>query len=398
MIRISERLLNLEESQTIGMARKARELKANGIDVINLSLGEPDFVTPEHIRNAAKKAIDEGFTFYTPVAGIPELKQAISHKFRTENGLDYAPEQIVASTGAKQSIMNVVLATVNPGDEVILFTPYWVSYKPMVEFAQGVPVLLTGPLEQQFKPTPAQLEAAITSKTKAIMFSSPCNPTGAVFSRSELEAIADVLRKYPEILVISDEIYELISFDGPHVSIGSLPGMLERTITVNGVSKGFAMTGWRLGYIGAPKPIADACDKVQGLFTSAPAGISQKAALEAIIADKSPSLAMREAFLERRNLVYAAMSNMQGLKCFNPGGAFYLFPDVSAFFGKISGDGTKINNAEDLCMYLLNDAHVSTVSGEPFGAPQCLRLSYAAGTEQLAKAMERISAALSKLN
>lgn len=394
---LSQRVQQLAESQTIGMAKLSRELASKGVDVINLSLGEPDFVTPSHIREAAKKAIDDGFTFYPPIAGYPELRKAISEKFRRENQLDYKPEQIVVSTGAKQSIANVVLCMINPGDEVVIPLPYWVSYIEIVKLAEGKTVAIHTTVEADFKMTAEQLEAAITPRTKLLIFSSPCNPTGSVYTREELEALAKVLERHPHVYILSDEIYEQINFLDKHQSIAQFPSVRDRVIIVNGVSKGYAMTGWRIGYIGAPKFIADACDKMQGQFTSAASSIAQKAAEAALVADNRPSLEMRDAFRRRRDLVIEGLKQIPGLRLNQPKGAFYVFPDISSFFGKSDGTHT-IRNATDLCMYLLNTAHVSVVTGEAFGAPGCFRLSYAASDEKLKEAVRRIGDALSRLN
>lgn len=394
MLHLADRLGRFNESQTIGMAKLGRELAAKGHDVINLSFGEPDFQTPEHIKLAAKTAIDEGYTFYTPVAGYPELRQAISRKFKRENNLDYAPDQIVVSVGAKHSIMNVVLCTVNPGDEVIIPMPYWVSYEAMVKLSEGVPVHIATSVESGFKITPAQLEAAITPKTSLFIFSSPCNPTGSLYSKDELEALVKIFEKYPHIYIISDEIYEHINFEGKHTSMASFASVQDRVITVNGVSKGFAMTGWRIGYIGASKEIAQACEKMQGQFTSGACSIAQRAAIAALDSDLTPTLQMRDAFLRRRDLVLEKMKEIPGFKTYIPGGAFYVFPDVTWYFGKTDGNIT-IQTSEDLCMYILNHAFVSLVPGEAFGDGKCLRFSYAAADEKLVEALDRIKNVLS---
>jgi len=386
----------MEESATIRMAQRARDLNAQGIHVINLSVGEPDFDTPENIKNAAKSALDQGVTHYTPVPGLMELRQAIAEKFKRDNALEYSAQQIVVSNGAKQSIANVCLSLLNPGDEVIIFSPFWVSYPEMVKMAEGVPVMVHAGIERDFKVAPEQLEAAITPKTKMLLFSSPCNPTGSVYTRHELEAIARVLEKHPDIVVVSDEIYEYINFGEKHFSIGSLPSMKDRTVTVNGFSKGFAMTGWRLGYIGAPGWLADACSKVQGQFTSGANAFSQKAAAHAVLHEIDSCHAMRDVFLTRRDLFLEKLRAIPGLKVNQPQGAFYVFPDVSAFFGKQYGDW-HINNADDLSEYLLAEAHVSLVSGIPFGAAECIRMSYANSEEELLQAADRIKLALSKL-
>jgi aspartate aminotransferase len=393
---LSDRVLKMEESATLRMAQLGREVKAQGHDVISLSLGEPDFDTPEHIKDAAKRALDAGATKYTPVPGTAELRKAVSDKFKRENGLDYAPEQIVVSTGAKQSIANVALALLNPGDEAIILAPFWVSYSAIVQVAEGVPVIVGAGIEDDYKVSADQIEAAITDRTKFILFSSPCNPTGSVYTAKELGAIAKMLAKYPDVYVVSDEIYEHINFTGAHASIGTFPEVADRTITVNGFSKGFAMTGWRLGYIGAPLHVAKACSKLQGQSTSGANSIAQAAGAHALNSSLEPSMKMKEAFARRRELMINGLEKIDGLRVNRPQGAFYIFPDVSAFFGKSSGDYT-INNSDDLAEYLLLEAHVATVTGAAFGAPTCLRISYAASEEQLTKAIERISEALGKL-
>ena len=394
---LSDRINKLEESATIAMAQKARELKAKGINVISLSLGEPDFKTPQHIQDAAKAAIDSGKSFgYSPVPGYPELRQAIADKLKRDNNLTYTPEQIVVSNGAKQSIANVMMCLLNPGDEVIVYSPYWVSYVELIKLAEGEPVLIKGTIENNFKATADQLKAAITPKTKAVIYSSPCNPTGAVFSRQEMEAIARVLSEHKNIMVIADEIYEYINFSGEHVSLAALPGMYEQTITVNGFSKGYAMTGWRLGYIAAPLWLAKACNKMQGQITSGANSIAQQAAITAINGDMEATKEMAAAYLRRRDLVLKLLSEIPGVKTYVPNGAFYIFPDISAFFGKSDGE-TTINDAEDLCMYILNNAHVSLVTGEAFGAPECIRLSFAASEEDLRTAISRMKEFLAKL-
>ena len=393
---LSKRITELTESQTLAMAARSRELMAKGIDVINLSLGEPDFQTPEHVREAAKLAIDQGYTFYTPVAGYADTREAVVQKLARDNGLHYTADQIVTSTGAKQSIINVLLCLLNPGDEIIIPTPYWVSYLSMVQLAEGKAVLVPAGVEQDFKITPAQLEAAITPKTKAFLFSSPCNPTGSVYTQEELEGLAAVFARYPQITVISDEIYEYITFEGQHHSIAAIGDMINRTVVVNGLSKGFAMTGWRFGYIAAPLEIAKACVKLQGQFTSATSSITQRAAITALTGDLTPTFEMREAFRRRRKLVLDGLSQIPGLRCNQPTGAFYVFPDVSGFFGKQNGD-YQINNADDLATYLLVEAHVAVVTGDAFGAPNCIRLSYATSDQKLQTAMERMQKALGNL-
>jgi len=396
---LSDRINAMEESATLAMAKKARELKGQGINIISLSLGEPDFKTPLHIQQAAKDAIDEGKYFsYPPVAGYQDLREAIAAKLRTENGIGEAKaENIVVSTGAKHSIANIFMCIVNEGDEVVIFSPYWVSYSEIIKLAGGVPVLIEGTLENNFKATAQQLEEAITDKTKAVIYSSPCNPTGSVFSKEELEAIADVVKKRDNIVVIADEIYEKINFTGAHASIASFPGMFERTITVNGFSKGYAMTGWRVGYICAPVAIAKACEKLQGQFTSGGTGIAQRAALAGIVGDQAPTKEMEAAYLKRRDLVLELLRDIPGIKTHVPEGAFYFFPDVTAYFGKTDGDMT-IQTADDFCLYILKEAHVSLVTGEAFGAPNCVRLSYAASEDELKEALKNIKEAVLKLN
>jgi aspartate aminotransferase len=396
MIELSERLKAMEESATIAMSRKSRELKAEGKDVISLSLGEPDFFTPQFIKDAAVEAMNNNFTMYTPVPGYDDLREAISMKFSRDNGLNYTKDQIVVSTGAKQSIANVVLSLVDEGDEVIIPAPYWVSYLEIVKVAEGTPVVINAGIEKDFKITGKDLEAAITPKTKLMIFSTPCNPTGSVYTKEELRDLADVLVKYPNIVVISDEIYEHINFSGKHVSLAQFSDVYDQVVTVNGVSKAWAMTGWRLGYIGAPKVIADACNKVQGQFTSGTCSITQKASIAAMKADPSVLKDMIQAFSNRRKLVLDALNQIPGVKSNVPDGAFYVFPDVSHFFGK-SYNGTTINDANDLCMYLLAEAWVGLVPGDAFGDDNCLRISYAASEETLMEAMSRIAKALNQL-
>ena len=395
--RTSQLLNRLSESATIAMARKATELKKSGVDVISLSLGEPDFDTPEVLKAAGIKAIEENITHYTPVPGILDVREAISQKFKRDNGLDYAPDQIVVSNGAKQSITNVVLSLVDPGEEVILPAPYWVSYADMVALAGGTSKVLATSIEHDFKIQPEALEAAITDKTRLLIYSSPCNPSGSVYTQSEIDALAEVLQRHPQVYIISDEIYELINFTGKHASIGTIPALKDRVITVNGVSKGFAMTGWRLGYIGAPTWIAKACSKVQGQVTSAPCSIAQVAAGAAVSADPSIADEMKSAFLKRRDIMIAGLSAIPGMKVNKPMGAFYLFPDVSELYGKSVGQ-RHINNAEDFAMYLLEEVHVATVGGGAFGTPECIRLSYAASEAQLQEAIRRISKAVEALD
>ena len=394
---LSDRLKAMNESATIAMAKKARELAAQGVDVINLSFGEPDFQTPAYIKDAAKQALDAGHTFYTPVSGIPELRQAICDKFKRDNRLDFAPNQIVVSTGAKQALANVILSLVNPGDEVIVFAPYWVSYEEMVKLAEGVPVPLVGTVANDYKATAAQLEAAITDRTKLIMYSSPCNPTGAVFSREELGEIAAVLARHPHVYALADEIYEYINFVGEHASLAEFAEVKDRVITVNGFSKGYAMTGWRLGYLAARADIATACDKMQGQVTSGTCSIAQWAGLTALRGGRASADEMAAAYRRRRDLVLSVVRGIPGLNTPTPSGAFYIFPEVSAFFGRTAPDGSTIRDASDLALYLLNDAHVAAVSGEAFGAPECIRFSTAAADEKLVEAFERIKASLAKL-
>lgn len=394
---LSNRITSLEESATLAMAAKAREFKTKGIDVISLSLGEPDFATPKHIQEGAKKAIDEGKYFsYPPVPGYPDLREAIAKKLRDENSIPYQADNIVVSNGAKQSIANLMYALLNPGDEVIVFSPYWVSYTALIQLAEGKPVLVKGGLENDFKVSAKQVEEAITDKTKAIIYSSPCNPTGSVFTKEELTEIADVVKKHKDIIVIADEIYEHINYTGAHASMAALPDMFDRTVTVNGFAKGFAMTGWRVGYIGAPLWLAKGCTKVQGQITSANCSIAQRAALTAISSDLEPTKKMSEAYLKRRDLVYDLLKDIPGLKVNKPKGAFYFFPDVSAYFGKKAGEMV-IKDANDLCMHILEKAHVSLVTGDAFGDENCIRLSYAASEDELKEALKRIKNVLKEL-
>ncbi|MFY0254254.1 pyridoxal phosphate-dependent aminotransferase [Chitinophaga sp. 30R24] len=379
------------------MAKLGRELKAQGIDIVDLSIGEPDFDTPVHIREAAKKAIDEGFTHYTPVAGYAEVRQAVVQKLKRDNGLDYAPEQIVVGTGAKQSLANAVLSIVNPGDEVIIPTPYWVTYSEQVKLCQGEVVFVPCSIENNYKITPAQLEAAITPKTRLFMFSSPCNPTGSVYSKEELAALAVVFEKHPNVYIISDEIYEYINYVGPHESIAQFGDLINRTIIINGLSKGFAMTGWRLGYLAAPLEIAKACDKIQSQITSATCSITQRAAITALTGELTSAIEMVAEFKKRRAYIHGALKSIPGLKVNDPEGAFYMFPDMSAFFNK-SFEDTHVKDADDLCMYLLHKAHVSTVTGAAFQQPNCIRLSYATSMDKLEKGVERMKTWLGKLS
>lgn len=387
---LSNRIQSIAESETLAMQRRSRELKAKGFDIISLSIGEPDYNTPEFIKEAAKKAIDDNFSHYPPVAGFMDLRETISAKFKRDNGLDYAPNQIVVSTGAKQSIANVIMSVVNPGDEVLLPAPFWVSYADMVRLASGVPKVIYAGIDKQFKVTADMLEAHITPRTKLLIYSSPSNPTGAMYSQTELESIAQMLQKYPQIVVISDEIYELISYGQKHLSMASLPGMIDRTVTVNGLSKAFAMTGYRLGYIGAPKWIADACDKFQGQITSGANTIAQRAAIAALQSDPSVVLPMVEGFKQRRDQVNQWLNQIQGIQLDLPPGAFYYFPNISAFLHKKGRNGETLHTPTDISMYLLNEFHIATVSGEAFGCGNSIRLSYASSLEVLQEATQRL--------
>lgn len=395
-MQLSSLLQRFNEPETLKMAKLGRELRAKGIDVIDLSLGEPDFDTPEHIKNAAIKAIEDNWSHYTPVPGYLDLREAVCTKFKRDNNLDYKPENIVVSTGAKQSLANIILALVDKGDEVIIPTPYWVTYSELVKLAEGKVVEIRTSLEKDFKISVQELEKAITPKTKAFLFSSPCNPSGAVYSIEELSALADVFRKHPNIAIISDEIYEYINFVGKHESIAQFDDVKDRVIIVNGLSKGFAMTGWRLGYIAANVEIAKACEKIQGQFTSGTNSIAQRSAINALTEDLTPSKKMVEQFVERRKKVLELVKQVPGLKCFEPQGAFYIFPDVRSYYGKSDGT-TTINNANDLCMYLLNTAHVSSVMGDAFGEPNCVRFSFANSMQNIEKGWARIKDALAKL-
>ena len=394
---LSNTLNNLSESQTLAMTRLSRELKAQGKDIISLSIGEPDFDTPEFIKIAAKKAIDENYTHYTPVPGYPELRQAVATKFKRDNNLDYTIDQIVTSTGAKHTLANISISLLNPGDEVLLPAPYWVSYHEIIKISGATPVAIPTSIAQDFKVNVTQIKAAITDKTRMIWFSTPCNPSGSVYAKKELHDIALLIKEYPNILIVSDEIYEHINFTGKHESIAQFDFIKDQVITVNGVSKGFAMTGWRIGYMGAPKWVADACIKMQGQFTSGTCSIAQKAAQAALEADPSCISEMRTSFEKRRALVLSLMKEIPGLKLNFPKGAFYVFPDVSNYFGK-SDDNTVINNATDLTMYLLNKGLVALVTGEAFGDPNCIRISYAASEEVLTEAIKRIKETLALLN
>jgi aspartate aminotransferase len=394
---LSKRVLGMEESATIKMAQLARDLKNQGKDIISLSLGEPDFDTPEHIKDAAKKALDEGYTKYTPVPGLMELRQAIVNKFKRDNGLHFTTNQVAVSNGAKQSIFNLAFALLDKGDEAVILAPYWVSYEAIVSLAGGVPVPVYAGIEQDFKVTAEQVRAAITPRTKFMIFSSPCNPTGSVYTREELEAIAAVIAEHDTMLIISDEIYEYINFGDKHVSIGSIESVKNRTVTVNGFAKGFAMTGWRLGYIGGPLEVVEACNKLQSQVTSGANAFAQKAAAYALEADLTPTYKMRDQFEKRRDLIIGLLKEIPGLKVNHPKGAFYVFPDCSAYFGKSDGNFT-INNSADFSEYLLMSALVATVPGDAFGANDCFRISYAASEADITEAVRRIGEALAKLS
>jgi len=394
-MQLSSILSRFAEPETLKMAKLGRELRAKGVDVIDLSLGEPDFDTPRHIKDAAKKAIDDNWSHYTPVSGYLDLREAVCTKFKRDNNLDYKPENIVVSTGAKQSLANVILALVDDGDEVIIPTPYWVTYSELVKIARGKVVEVHTSLDT-FKITPAQLEAAITPRTRVFLFSSPCNPSGAVYSRAELEALAAVFRKHPDVVILSDEIYEYINFTGKHESIAQFSDLKDRIVIINGLSKGFAMTGWRLGYTASNVEIAKACEKLQGQFTSGTNSIAQKSAVVALTADLTPSMDMVKEFTDRRKKTLELVKAIPGLKCFEPQGAFYIFPDVSAYYGKSDGTNT-IKNSADFSMYLLNTAHVSSVMGDAFGEPACVRFSFANSMGNIEKAWARIKDALAKL-
>lgn len=395
-IKLSTLVKQMAESETIKMSQKARDLTAQGHEVINLSLGEPDFDTPQHIKDAAVAALQAGFTKYTPVPGLPELRKAIQQKFSRDNDLHFGLDDIVVSNGAKQCLANVMLAYLDPGDEAIIFTPYWVSYYEMIRMSGAKPVLLGAGIDQDFKVSPGQLKEAITARTRMILFSSPCNPTGTVYAKEELEALAEVLKEYPDILVVSDEIYEYINFKGKHFSIGSIPHMRDRTVTVNGFAKGFAMTGWRLGYMGGPTWLAKACSKIQSQFTSGANSFGQKAAVTALESGLEPTLAMREQFRRRRDLLADLLGKLPGWKVNKPDGAFYLFPDISAYFMKSSPLGP-IRNANDFAEFLLDQAHVATVAGSAFGDDQCIRISYAASEKDLIEACHRIEKAMHQI-
>lgn len=396
MTQVSARLASLSPSATLAMSQKSSELKAQGVDVINLSVGEPDFNTPDHIKEAAKQAVDENFSRYSPVAGYPALRKAIVDKLQNENGLTYTINQISCANGAKQSVCNTIMALINPEDEVIIPAPFWVSYPEMVKLAEGTPVIVPAGIEQNFKITPAQLETAITPRTKALILCSPSNPTGSVYNAEELAGLAEVLKKYPEIIIIADEIYEHINYVGKYNSIAQIEGMQERTVIVNGVSKAYAMTGWRIGFIAGPEWIVKAVNKLQGQYTSGPCSVSQKAAEVAYTGTQVPVEEMRQAFERRRNLIVELAKEVPGFEVNQPEGAFYLFPKCDSYFGKTNGIQT-IHNADDLAMYLLEVGHVACVGGTSFGAPECIRMSYATSDENIIEAIKRIKEALAKL-
>ncbi|MEI8278870.1 MAG: pyridoxal phosphate-dependent aminotransferase [Bacteroidota bacterium] len=395
-MQLAHRLSLVVEPQTIKMAKLSRELKAQGLNIIDLSLGEPDFRTPQHICDAATQAMADGYTKYTPVAGVPELRQAICDKLLRDNNLTYTPDQIIVSTGAKQSLANAILSLIGPGDEVIIPTPYWVTYSALVQLAEGTSKFIRCAIDHDFKLTADQLEAAITPNTKLFIFSSPCNPTGSVYTRDELAALAEVFKRHPQVAIISDEIYEYINYIGKHESIAQFTELKDRVIVVNGFSKGFAMTGWRLGYIAGPKDLVTACEKLQGQFTSGANSIAQRAGIAALLGDLAPTWEMTKAFRARRDFVIGAMKAMPGVKINQPQGAFYAFPNISSFFGKSDGT-TTIHNDEDFSMYLLHTANISTVNGTAFGDPDCIRFSFATSMEQLEEAMRRLASALLKL-
>jgi aspartate aminotransferase len=395
-MKLSSRLDLFAEPETLKMAKLGRELRAKGIDVIDLSLGEPDFDTPDHIKNALKKAVDENYSHYTPVAGYPDLKEAVCTKLKRDNNLDYKPENILVSTGAKQSLANVVMAIVDKGDEVVIPTPYWVTYSEIVKLAEGKVTLVRTSIENKYKLTAAELEAAITPQTKLFIFSSPCNPSGSVYTKSELAALAEVFRKHPNVFIISDEIYEYINFVGKHESIAQFEDLKDRIIIINGLSKGYAMTGYRLGYIAAPTDVIKACEKLQGQYTSGTNAVTQRGAIEALTGDLKPSIEMNKEFGRRRERMLQLLKAIPGIQIAEPDGAFYVFPVITAYFGKKNGEEV-IKDADDLCMYLLNTAHVSTVTGRAFGEPTCIRISFANSMEKIESAMQRISDALKKL-
>jgi len=394
---VSDLLNRLPESATLAMARMSRELKEEGKDVISLSLGEPDFNAPDFVKEACKQAVDDNYSHYPPVNGYGELREAICHKFKRDNDLVYTPDQIVVSTGAKQTISNIVYALVNPGDEVLLPAPFWVSYAAMVQLAGGVPVIIPTQIENDFKITAEELKAHISDKTRLMIYSSPCNPSGSVYSKDELTALAEVIKSKPDFFVVSDEIYEHINYTGEHASLGTIPGIFDQVITVNGVSKAFAMTGYRIGYLGAPTWIAKACSKMQGQVTSAPSGVSQMAAKAAVLADPSSVSYMKDAFLKRRDMMLEKLGEIPGLKLNVPEGAFYIFPNCMELLGTVTDDGKEINTSSDLCMYLLQAENVALVAGDAFGAAECFRLSYAASEEMLVEAAVRMKRAFGKL-
>lgn len=396
-MQLANRLNRVVEPQTIKMAKLGRELRAQGIDIIDLSLGEPDFLTPEHICDAATQAMKDGYTKYTPVVGYPELRAAISEKFKRDNNLDFKPEQIIVSTGAKQSLANAILSLINPGDEALIPTPYWVTYSALVELAEGVCKFIQCPIEDDFKLTPEKLQSAISDKTKLFIFSSPCNPSGSVYSKEELAGLVEVFKQYPNCAIISDEIYEYINYTGKHNSIAQFEEVKDRVIVVNGMSKGFAMTGWRLGYMAGPVEVVQACEKLQGQFTSGTNSIAQRASIIALTESLEPTYKMRDAFKERKDFVIGALRNIEGISINDPEGAFYAFPNVSKFFGRSNGD-IVINNDEDFCMYLLHTAHISAVKGSAFGNENCIRISFATSMDKLKEAMQRMKDALSKLS
>lgn len=394
--KLSNRILQIQEPSTIKMARLSRELRDKGFNIINLSLGEPDFGTPEHIKEAAINAINDGYTHYPPVAGYQDVREAVAHKFKRDNHLTYSANQIIISTGAKQSIINALLCLLDEGDEIIIPTPYWVSYPEMVKLCEATPVFVNADIENDYKITPTQLESVITERTRAFIFSSPCNPTGSAYSKDELAGLAEVFKKYPDIFIISDEIYEYINFEGTHHSLAQFPELYNRTAVISGLSKGFAMTGWRIGILAGPEYLVKACDKIQAQFTSGACTISQRATIVAMTGTMEPTHEMCKAFKARRDLVMNKLSDIPGMKYNKPEGAFYLFPDVSHYFGS-SHNGEIIKNADDFCMYLLEKAQVSLVSGTGFGAPNCIRISFAASQEMLEEAIERIKKALADL-
>jgi len=397
-MQLSSLLDRFNEPETLKMAKLGRALRANGVDVTDLSLGEPDFDTPDHIKVAAKQAIDDNFSHYTPVPGYVEVREAVCTKLLRDNNLQFTPDQIVVSTGAKQSIANAILAIVDQGDEVIIPTPFWVTYSEIVKLAGGTPVIVRTKIENDYKITPLELEANITNKTKLFMFSSPCNPSGTVYNLNELKELVAIFEKHPNVFILSDEIYEYINFIGAHQSIASFPNIKDRVILINGLSKGYAMTGWRVGYMAAPVLVAKACEKIQGQFTSATNSIAQRAAIVALTGDMKPTALMIEAFKQRKAKVMELIKDIPNLKCNNPSGAFYIFPEVQSFFGKKTKTGEIIQNADDLCMYLLNDAHVSTVTGSAFGEPNCIRISFANSIENIVKGFKKISNALADLS